>query len=305
MGPTQVHDACPGRAAAKKLRRRGSGTEPWEEDGSLPVAPAAAECATGSKPLAGSSAREGRHRRRQDGGARAGGAAAVTGAGPAAARGHGPDGRQHQREASRSRPALGCVRPPPHFPGPLPAGHRSCTACGTLCHAARRGAAPLAHAHAARLAQQGLRLRTSAVPAAPPAPPRAGRGMHQAPSIELPNVAPQCVSHIALDLGGSLIKLVYFSPDGDDGAPHDHDAPQAPAPAAGQQGPPTSGATASAKGSSSVRAPLRPPSPNGRGGAVEDRAVGALSHRRTCQALSAACGAGAWVLCRAAALCKV
>ena len=37
--------------------------------------------------------------------------------------------------------------------------------------------------------------------------------MNQAPSIELPNQDAQCVSHIALDIGGSLIKLVYFSPD--------------------------------------------------------------------------------------------
>lgn len=34
-----------------------------------------------------------------------------------------------------------------------------------------------------------------------------------APSIALPNQDAELVSHIALDIGGSLIKLVYFSPD--------------------------------------------------------------------------------------------
>ena len=33
------------------------------------------------------------------------------------------------------------------------------------------------------------------------------------PSIALPNQDAEYVSHIALDIGGSLIKLVYFSPD--------------------------------------------------------------------------------------------
>jgi len=37
--------------------------------------------------------------------------------------------------------------------------------------------------------------------------------MLPAPSIELPFQDAQCVSHIALDIGGSLIKLVYFSPE--------------------------------------------------------------------------------------------
>lgn len=37
--------------------------------------------------------------------------------------------------------------------------------------------------------------------------------MQPAPSIELPNQDAEYVSHIALDIGGSLIKLVYFSPD--------------------------------------------------------------------------------------------
>eukprot|EP00798_Chlamydomonas_sp_ICE-L_P004401 gene4401-14526_t len=40
-----------------------------------------------------------------------------------------------------------------------------------------------------------------------------GHRMVPAPSIELPNQEPDYVSHIALDIGGSLIKLVYFSPD--------------------------------------------------------------------------------------------
>lgn len=33
------------------------------------------------------------------------------------------------------------------------------------------------------------------------------------PSIVLPNQSPDYVNHIAIDIGGSLIKLVYFSPD--------------------------------------------------------------------------------------------
>lgn len=37
------------------------------------------------------------------------------------------------------------------------------------------------------------------------------------PTIELPNQDAEYVSHIALDIGGSLIKLVYFSPDPADG----------------------------------------------------------------------------------------
>ncbi len=40
--------------------------------------------------------------------------------------------------------------------------------------------------------------------------------MQPAPSIELPHQEAEYVSHIALDIGGSLVKLVYFSPD-----PHD------------------------------------------------------------------------------------
>ena len=35
-----------------------------------------------------------------------------------------------------------------------------------------------------------------------------------APSISLPQQQADCISHIALDIGGSLIKLVYFSPEG-------------------------------------------------------------------------------------------
>lgn len=40
--------------------------------------------------------------------------------------------------------------------------------------------------------------------------PAAPRG---APSIVLPHQEASYVRHIALDIGGSLIKLVYFSPD--------------------------------------------------------------------------------------------
>lgn len=37
----------------------------------------------------------------------------------------------------------------------------------------------------------------------------------EAPSILLPHQAAEYVSHIAIDIGGSLVKLVYFLPDGD------------------------------------------------------------------------------------------
>ncbi len=40
-----------------------------------------------------------------------------------------------------------------------------------------------------------------------------------APSISLPNQEAEYVSHIALDIGGSLVKLVYFSPDPLEGYP--------------------------------------------------------------------------------------
>lgn len=40
----------------------------------------------------------------------------------------------------------------------------------------------------------------------------------QTPSIELPNQVAEYVSHIALDIGGSLIKLIYFSPDPSEGS---------------------------------------------------------------------------------------
>ena len=35
----------------------------------------------------------------------------------------------------------------------------------------------------------------------------------EAPSILLPHQAAEYVSHIAIDIGGSLVKLVYFLPD--------------------------------------------------------------------------------------------
>ena len=39
-----------------------------------------------------------------------------------------------------------------------------------------------------------------------------GQG-REAPTISLPHQDAECVSHIAVDIGGSLIKLVYFVPD--------------------------------------------------------------------------------------------
>lgn len=43
-----------------------------------------------------------------------------------------------------------------------------------------------------------------------------GQKRRDAPSILLPQQDADCISHIALDIGGSLIKLVYFSPDAPD-----------------------------------------------------------------------------------------
>lgn len=43
--------------------------------------------------------------------------------------------------------------------------------------------------------------------------PPGGNKMVPAPSILLPNQDADYISHIALDIGGSLIKLIYFSPD--------------------------------------------------------------------------------------------
>jgi hypothetical protein len=40
-----------------------------------------------------------------------------------------------------------------------------------------------------------------------------GQKRRDAPSILLPHQDADYISHIALDIGGSLIKLVYFSPD--------------------------------------------------------------------------------------------
>ena len=53
------------------------------------------------------------------------------------------------------------------------------------------------------------------------------------PSIALPNQDAEYVSHIALDIGGSLIKLVYFSPDPSDPAALDPSSSGAAALASG------------------------------------------------------------------------
>ena len=47
-------------------------------------------------------------------------------------------------------------------------------------------------------------------------PPPPLSGAKGAPSIVLPHQEASYVRHIALDIGGSLIKLVYFSPDNPD-----------------------------------------------------------------------------------------
>lgn len=45
------------------------------------------------------------------------------------------------------------------------------------------------------------------------APRARARAAVPAPSIELPNQDADYISHIAVDIGGTLVKLVYFSPD--------------------------------------------------------------------------------------------
>lgn len=76
-----------------------------------------------------------------------------------------------------------------------------------------------------------------------------------APSIQLPNQDAEYVNHIALDIGGSLIKLVYFSHEPSENSTHGGDAAGAgasasypalgsrpsPSGATGTQGPPARG----------------------------------------------------------------
>lgn len=57
----------------------------------------------------------------------------------------------------------------------------------------------------------------------------AGTRRAPAPSISLPNQHAEYVTHIALDIGGSLIKLVYFSPDPDSDPEHEQDLARAAA----------------------------------------------------------------------------
>lgn len=61
----------------------------------------------------------------------------------------------------------------------------------------------------------------------PPTGPNARRYQPApAPSIQLPNQDAEYVNHIAIDIGGSLIKLVYFSPDPvDNGSSSEGDTP--------------------------------------------------------------------------------
>jgi hypothetical protein len=56
---------------------------------------------------------------------------------------------------------------------------------------------------------------TSAPPQQPPQQPQQQqpKALRDAPSIVLPRQRAEYIRHIALDIGGSLIKLVYFSPD--------------------------------------------------------------------------------------------
>ena len=70
----------------------------------------------------------------------------------------------------------------------------------------------------------------------PSSVPAAGQKRRDAPSIVLPQQDADVISHIALDIGGSLIKLVYFSPD----------VP----PASGEGGPSAAGASGSGNGRS-------------------------------------------------------
>ena len=46
-----------------------------------------------------------------------------------------------------------------------------------------------------------------------PSEPAADQRRRDAPSIVLPHQQADFVRHIAIDIGGSLIKLVYFSPE--------------------------------------------------------------------------------------------
>jgi hypothetical protein len=69
-----------------------------------------------------------------------------------------------------------------------------------------------ARIHEAQSSSEGTASPRARTPAR--APHRAlHAGPKAAPSIKLPNQDAQYVSHIAIDIGGSLIKLVYFSPD--------------------------------------------------------------------------------------------
>ena len=69
-----------------------------------------------------------------------------------------------------------------------------------------------------------------------PSPSHVAEGGKDAPSILLPHQDAEYVRHIAIDIGGSLIKLVYFLPD--EGAPENGGPPgKASRHTGGQQSP--------------------------------------------------------------------
>eukprot|EP00879_Flechtneria_rotunda_P021027 GHRR01022149.1.p1 GENE.GHRR01022149.1~~GHRR01022149.1.p1 ORF type:complete len:338 (+),score=95.52 GHRR01022149.1:256-1269(+) len=63
----------------------------------------------------------------------------------------------------------------------------------------------------------GASIRDNSYPGEPEDPVARGALVRGAPSIILPHQEASYVRHIALDIGGSLIKLVYFSPDHHEG----------------------------------------------------------------------------------------
>ena len=147
------------------------------------------------------------------------------------------------------------------------------------------GAAPAAApATAATGSAQGLDLTGAAISASAPAvgdlscsSSAAERAEREAPAIVLPHQRGERVGHIALDIGGSLIKLVYFSPAAGGGSSavegqggereQQQGAGERPRSAAGEKAAAASPTAAAAAGekaaSSSKSSPSRPRPPRG------------------------------------------
>ena len=101
---------------------------------------------------------------------------------------------------------------------------RPASASGAAAAAAAASAPPGAAAAAAAASSatgsaQGLDLTGAAISSSAPAvgdlSSSVDRSEREAPAIVLPHQRGERVGHIALDIGGSLIKLVYFSPSAD------------------------------------------------------------------------------------------